>query len=444
MPELASARLRTFSVAVCLGLAVAGCGGGGSSVAGAGTAPTLTLSRSNAQATATAAITVNGGITNAATVPPGGSAALASSSTGLLGSVDRRVARRLLASARKSISAVGDDTQTDPCAVSGEVTTVTSADGKSASVSFAACAELPGFVMNGTQAYTNLVLTLPTMMVPKATLSADVAIDMTLLLGAYTEVERGGYSFAFSADITPGVGITRETFGLTGTRLMVTVSNGGTLIETATLSNFNLNYVEDLTVVPHELDSTLTYTINSMQLGGQFQVRTLQTLRQVADPLVARLFPFAGQLEFDGASGTRLLMTIRGDETYIPPAGQGQIEYQLDLNTGTFGAPFWGNWAGLIPSPTPSGPGGSGTPTYSIGGTVTGLAGGAPVVLLDNGGDPLTLTTNGTFTFLTSLAGGAAYSVSVLPGGAACTVANGAGTVGTTPVTNVVVTCSGG
>jgi len=137
-------------------------------------------------------------------------------------------------------------------------------------------------------------------------------------------------------------------------------------------------------------------------------------------------------------------MTIMGDETYIPPAGQGQIEYRLDLDTGTFGAPFWGNWAGLIPSATPSGPGGSGTPTYSIGGTVTGLASRASVVLLDNGGDPLTLTGNGAFTFLTSLAAGATYNVGVLPGGAACTVANGAGTVGTAPVTNVLVTCGGG
>ena len=446
MPEFASARLRAFGFVACLGVAaVAGCGGGGSSNAGAGagTAATLTLSRTNAQATAGAAITANGGITNAATVPPAGSASLATSAPGLLGGVDRRFAQSLLASARKSINAVGDNTQTDPCAVSGTVTTVTAADGKSATVSFAACAETANFVLNGTQTYANLSLTLPTMAVPTATLSADVSTNVTLLIGAYTEVEQGGYAFTFSANFLPLGGITTETFGLSGTRLMVTVSKGGTLIDSATLSNFDLSYLEDLTVSPHQLNSTVTYTINSTLLNGQFLVRTLQTLQQTADPLVARLYPHSGQLEIDGANGTRLLMTIKGDETYVPPAGQGQIEYQLDLNTGTFGAPFWGNWAGLIPSPTPTGSGGGAT-TFSIGGTVTGLAGSASVVLLDNGGDPLTLAGNGTFTFLTSLAGGASYNVSVLPGGAACSVTNGTGTVGAAPVTNVVVACTGG
>ena len=58
-----------------------------------------------------------------------------------------------------------------------------------------------------------------------------------------------------------------------------------------------------------------------------------------------------------------------------------------------------------------SGPAGSwsgGTATaasYSIGGTVSGLSG--TVVLQDNGGDDLSVTANGSFTFATSLAGGA-------------------------------------
>jgi hypothetical protein len=84
------------------------------------------------------------------------------------------------------------------------------------------------------------------------------------------------------------------------------------------------------------------------------------------------------------------------------------------------------------------------TTDFTIGGTLSGLASGATVVLQDNLGDNLTLTANGTFTFATPLATGTPYSVTVLtpPTGQTCTVANGTGTVGTANVTNVSVTCS--
>jgi len=51
------------------------------------------------------------------------------------------------------------------------------------------------------------------------------------------------------------------------------------------------------------------------------------------------------------------------------------------------------------------GGGGGGGPTsptqYSIGGTVTGLNSGATLVLQVNGGNNLSVTTNGSFTFAT-------------------------------------------
>jgi hypothetical protein len=82
-------------------------------------------------------------------------------------------------------------------------------------------------------------------------------------------------------------------------------------------------------------------------------------------------------------------------------------------------------------------------PTFTIGGTVSGLNTGTSVTLLDNGTDSLKVTANGTFTFATALAGGAAYAVtvSVQPTGETCTVTNGSGTVGSANVTNVTVAC---
>jgi hypothetical protein len=91
-----------------------------------------------------------------------------------------------------------------------------------------------------------------------------------------------------------------------------------------------------------------------------------------------------------------------------------------------------------------SGGGGGGGTTFTIGGSVSGLSSGAKVVLQDNGGDSLTVSANGAFTFTTALAGGAGYAVTVAtePSGESCTVSAGSGTVGTTNVTGVAVSCA--
>ena len=74
---------------------------------------------------------------------------------------------------------------------------------------------------------------------------------------------------------------------------------------------------------------------------------------------------------------------------------------------------------------------------------MSGLSSGT-VVLQDNGGDNLSVSANGSFTFATPLASGAAYSVTVKtnPSGQACTVSGGSGTVGSANVTNVAVACA--
>jgi len=91
------------------------------------------------------------------------------------------------------------------------------------------------------------------------------------------------------------------------------------------------------------------------------------------------------------------------------------------------------------------------TNRFTVGGTVSGLpaaGAGTGVVLLDNGGDNLTITKNGAFTFATSLLSGTTYSVTVTtqPTGpsqtCAVTVGTGAGTVGAANVTTVSVTCA--
>ena len=65
-------------------------------------------------------------------------------------------------------------------------------------------------------------------------------------------------------------------------------------------------------------------------------------------------------------------------------------------------------------------------------------------MLQDNGGDDLSVSGNGSFTFGTAVADGAAYAVTVKanPSGQSCTVSGGSGTVASANVTNVAVSCS--
>jgi hypothetical protein len=93
--------------------------------------------------------------------------------------------------------------------------------------------------------------------------------------------------------------------------------------------------------------------------------------------------------------------------------------------------------------------GGSGRPApqaamFSVGGTVSGLAGSA--VVLRNGTTDITVNTNSTFAFAGALANGTTYNVTVAtqPSNPPqnCAVTNGSGTVNGANVTNISVTCT--
>jgi hypothetical protein len=88
------------------------------------------------------------------------------------------------------------------------------------------------------------------------------------------------------------------------------------------------------------------------------------------------------------------------------------------------------------------------TNSYSIGGSVSGLI-GVDLQLQNNGGDTITIMSNGGFTFPTPVPSGQPYSVIVsrqptplpfLPQ-QTCVVASGGGTVGAGNVVDVAVTC---
>jgi hypothetical protein len=84
------------------------------------------------------------------------------------------------------------------------------------------------------------------------------------------------------------------------------------------------------------------------------------------------------------------------------------------------------------------------TNTFTVGGNAAGLSG--TLVLKNNGGNDLTVTQSGAFTFTTPIASGSGYAVTIgtQPAGQTCSVAAGSGTVTSGAITNVSVSCSSG
>ncbi|TYO98668.1 putative delta-60 repeat protein [Geothermobacter ehrlichii] len=90
--------------------------------------------------------------------------------------------------------------------------------------------------------------------------------------------------------------------------------------------------------------------------------------------------------------------------------------------------------------PTGCGSGG-GVPTFTVGGTVTGLDG--TLVLQNNGKDSLTITADGTFTFASPQAIGSTCSVTIAtqPPSQSCYVTNGSRTISDADVADIEVHC---
>ena len=153
-----------------------------------------------------------------------------------------------------------------------------------------------------------------------------------------------------------------------------------------------------------------------------------------------------------GLTGSGLVLRDNGGDDLTVPANATSFTFPTKVASG---APF----AVTIPT-QPSSPsqactvaGGSGnvgaadvgsvtincmTNSFTVGGNVSGLAG--TVVLEDNGGDDVTVSSNGSFAFAMPVASGHPYAVTVLtqplsPISQTCTVTSGAGTIAGAPIT---------
>ncbi len=167
-----------------------------------------------------------------------------------------------------------------------------------------------------------------------------------------------------------------------------------------------------------------------------------------------RTFPVGGTVT--GLAGTGLVLQNNGGDD-LPISADGTFTFSMPVANGeTFAVTVASQPSG--PTQTCTVAGGTGTVgagavtsvvvncstnTYTVGGTIAGLAG--TVVLRNNGGDDLTLTANGSFAFATPIESGDIYAVTVLTHptipSQTCTVSAGTGTVTNGDVTNLSVTC---
>ncbi len=160
-----------------------------------------------------------------------------------------------------------------------------------------------------------------------------------------------------------------------------------------------------------------------------------------------------------GLSGTGLTLKLNGG-TGLPVAANGAFTFPDNLPASTAYAVTIGaqpsgqsctvaNGSGTIVSANVTNVAVTCTtlPTYTVGGTVSGLTGSGLALKL-NGGAALAINANGAFTFPDGLTSGTAYAVTVSTQPSSpvqtCTVANGTGTMGGANVTTVSVTCIDG
>lgn len=288
-----------------------GCGGGGS-------ASKLGITDDNAPEVASEAVITGQAANN--TANPMSAAAVARLNSGAI----RHVGAAVRAPADGEAA----------CAISGSSTTTTSGQ-TSAKIVFAHCDDGDGKVLDGTLGYTIDTGS------SSSALAFAVDVDLTVTEGNLVFEEHGGYKMTLTITLT---GSRLEEFELTGDGLDLTLSEGGAVRDQLTMSSFDFHTTVDVVAGQGtESSSEVDYDIDSSRLGGSISVTTTNTMKQRDESH----YPYTGTVVVTGANATRLEITIHGDESYVPPSGQGQVELKVDSGTGSFGASAWISWSVL-------------------------------------------------------------------------------------------------
>jgi len=228
--------------------------------------------------------------------------------------------------------------------------------------------------------------------------------SVTLLNGTDT-VATGNGAFTFNVQVPVGVGYNVTAQSPSG--MSCAVSNGSGVMPAANVSNVTVNCT-----------TASTYT-----LGGTVTGLT-------AAQSVTLLNNGAGAITVGSGTFTFPVKPQAGASYNVTAQNQPGMSCTVKNGSGVMPA---ANVTNIAVSCVVA-------PTYTLGGTVSGLTSGQSVTLT-NVLDTVTVG-NGTFTFGVQLSTGTSYSVTAQnPPGMTCAVSNGSGTMPAANVTNVAVNC---
>ncbi len=281
---------------------------------------------------------------------------------------------------------------------------------------------------------------------------------------------------ATGAPATDARGVTRENPPDIGAYELVTHTVGGSVsgLDLANIVTLQNNGGDNLTVA---IDGSFVFD-SPLELGGNYAVTVLT---QPADPKqICTVSNGSGTIGYtditDVAVNCVYSYTVGGNVSGLEPGNSvvlqnnGGDNLEVTGNTGfTFSTDQVDESAYAVsvltqptsPSQTCTVTAGSGdidganitdvnvsciTNTYTVGGSVTGLATGNSVVLQNNGVDNLEVALDGTFTFATALDDESSYNVTVFTQptvpNQTCTVTGGSGTLAGANIDNITVTCT--
>ncbi|HET9627062.1 MAG TPA: hypothetical protein VFP84_37140 [Kofleriaceae bacterium] len=294
-------------------LGLVGCGGGDAS-------PTLALSSANSTQVASKVLVDSDSVSGISIPTAGGSAsAFAPLATRAL----RRAASRVV-----GVAPGANATQTDTCTGGGTITTDSNATpgatSAKATITYAACVEGDATLNGKLTANAS---------VNGTSITESATINLTITAGGAKIVESGDFTISFNLDDTLG-----GSSHITASSLSVAITSPA-VTDKITLSDLDIA----TSVVNGESSATESYNVETQQLGGLFSV---DTDTPVATASLA-LHPHAGQVTVTGAKNSKLIITVLGDESFTPPAGQDQVKLELDSGDGKLAAAVYVSWAQL-------------------------------------------------------------------------------------------------
>jgi len=207
-----------------------------------------------------------------------------------------------------------------PCMVSGSVTF--DQEASSITETFSACSDVAGSSIDGSISVASASLD------PGVSFSGTAGLDLTFKQTGFADVNITGSDIS----VLETVNVAVNTVTLSGSQLFTST---GTVTER--LGDFTLMAAIDAST---ETD-TVTFNYASTKIGGSVDVATVTPC--VTD--LTKNFPNAGVLSLAGAGGSKIQVTVNGDELFTTST---QVKIDIDADgDGTFESTLNKNWSDL-------------------------------------------------------------------------------------------------